>query len=111
MSSGTGPLNDTIIFSRRDLRTVEDILSFKYSFTNKMGITLRTRHYWSKVAPQQFYQLAQDGKLGTPVVPFTQNVNQNYNSSVPTSCTPGSLPRVVLSCGVERYLPIFQPRF
>jgi hypothetical protein len=79
MPSGAGPLNDTIIFSRRDLRTVEDVLSMKYNFTNKMGITLRTRHYWSKVAPQQFYQLDQYGKLQTPATAFTKNVNQNYN--------------------------------
>jgi hypothetical protein len=77
--SGTGPLNDTIIFSRRDLRTVENILSMKYSFTNRMGITLRARHYWSKVAPQQFYELNKYGDLVTPSVPFTKNVNQNYN--------------------------------
>jgi hypothetical protein len=68
-----------IIFSRRDLRTVENVFGVKYSFTNKMGITLRARHYWSKVAPQQFYELNKIGDLITPLVPFTQNVNQNYN--------------------------------
>jgi Domain of unknown function (DUF5916) len=77
--SGTGTINDTVIFSRRDLRTVENILSMKYSFTNRMGITLRARHYWSKVAPQQFYELNKYGNLVAPAVPFTQNVNQNYN--------------------------------
>jgi len=77
--SGTGPLNDTVIFSRRNLKTVENALGFKYNFTNKMGITLRTRHYWSKVAPQQFYELNKYGNLVTPAVPFTKNVNQNYN--------------------------------
>jgi len=79
MSSGAGAINDTVIFSRRNVRTVEDVLSMKYNFTNKMGITLRTRHYWSKVAPQQFYQLDQYGKLQTPTNAFTKNVNQNYN--------------------------------
>jgi hypothetical protein len=78
--SATGlPINDTIIFSRRDLRTVENIMNLKYSFTNKMGITLRARHYWSKVAPKQFYELDVYGQLSTPSVPFTENVNQNYN--------------------------------
>jgi Domain of unknown function (DUF5916) len=77
--SGAGPLNDTIIFSRRDLRTVENTLGFKYNFNNKMGITLRARHYWSKVSPQQFYELNNLGDMATPSVPFTQNVNQNYN--------------------------------
>jgi hypothetical protein len=73
------PINSTIIFSRRDVRTVEDVLSSKYNFTNKMGITLRVRHYWSKVAPKQFYELDKFGDLVTPSVAFTKNVNQNYN--------------------------------
>jgi Domain of unknown function (DUF5916) len=73
------PTDNVIIFSRRDIRTVENLLSLKYSFTNKMGITLRARHYWSKVAPKQFYELDIYGKLGMPAVPFTKNVNQNYN--------------------------------
>jgi hypothetical protein len=77
--SGAGPLNDTIIFSRRDLRTVENTLGFKYNFNNKMGVTLKARHYWSKVSPQQFYELNKFGDMITPSVPFTKNVNQNYN--------------------------------
>ena len=44
-----------------------------------MGLTLRARHYWSKVNPQQFYELDTYGKLQTPTNPFTQNVDQNYN--------------------------------
>lgn len=80
-NSGWAAIDSTgaIIFSRRDLRTVENVLSIKYNFTNKMGITLRSRHYWSKVAPQQFYQLDEYGDLKKPDVAFTKNVNQNYN--------------------------------
>jgi len=70
---------DTIIFSRRNVKSVENILGFKYNFTNKMGLTLRARHYWSKVDPLQFYELDNDGGLRTPTTPFTGNVNQNYN--------------------------------
>ena len=69
----------SIIFSRRDLRTTENIVNIKYSFTNRMGLTLRARHYWSKVNPDQFYELDVYGKLQAPSLPFTQNVNQNYN--------------------------------
>ncbi|MCP9750128.1 DUF5916 domain-containing protein [Ferruginibacter sp. HRS2-29] len=72
-------LTDTIIFSRRDLSVVENVLSVKYNFTNRMGLSFRTRHYWSKVNPQQFYQLDLDGNMQTPDNPFTGNVNQNYN--------------------------------
>ncbi len=70
---------DTIYFSRRKLHTVENILSFKYNFTNRMGLTARLRHYWSKVDPQQFYELDKYGDLQTPSVEKTKNVNQNFN--------------------------------
>ena len=72
-------ISDTIFFSRRNVNSVENVLNIKYNFTNKMGLTLRTRHYWSKVTPQQFYELDVYGKLQTPTNPFTRNVRQNYN--------------------------------
>ena len=74
-----GALGDTIIFSRRNVNSVENVLNIKYNFTNRMGLTLRTRHYWSKVNPVQFYELDKYGDLQTPANPFTQNVKQNYN--------------------------------
>lgn len=78
-AANIGPMGDTIIFSRRNVNSVEDVLNIKYNFTNRMGLTLRARHYWSKVRPVQFYELDKYGKLQTPTTPFTQNVNQNYN--------------------------------
>lgn len=78
-AANIGANRDTIIFSRRNVNSVENVLNIKYNFTNRMGLTLRTRHYWSKVNPQQFYELDVYGKLQTPTTPFTQNVNQNYN--------------------------------
>ncbi len=78
-AANIGTNQDTIIFSRRDVISVENVLNIKYNFTNRMGLTLRTRHYWSKVTPLQFYQLDMYGKLQAPTNPFTQNVKQNYN--------------------------------
>jgi hypothetical protein len=68
-----------VYFSRRQLRSIENVLSSKISFTNRMGLTLRSRHYWSKVDPKQFYTLDNNGNLNTPALPFSKNVNQNYN--------------------------------
>ena len=68
----------TIFFSRRDLKTVENVLSAKYSFNNKSGITFRARHYWSKVHVKQLYELQPDGSL----IPTMQNIpieHQNFN--------------------------------
>jgi len=70
---------DTIIFSRRNVNRVENVLGLKYNFTTMMGITARVRHYWSKVNPLQFYELNIEGDLQGPASPFTGNVNQNYN--------------------------------
>jgi hypothetical protein len=79
-STGWADTNgDTVIFARREVNTVEDVMNFKYSFNNKMGVTLRLRHYWSKVDPKQFYELNKEGDLETPGLPYNENRNQNYN--------------------------------
>ena len=72
-----GALYDSMVFTRRNVISTENVLNFKYNFTNKIGLSLRMRHYWSKVDPQQFYSLKVDGEL----IPTTsnRNVNQNYN--------------------------------
>jgi hypothetical protein len=75
----TGTNGDVIIFSRRHVNSAENVINFKYNFTNRMGFTLRARHYWSKVEPVQFYELDKFGDLQTPIAAFTQNVKQNYN--------------------------------
>jgi hypothetical protein len=68
-----------VYFSRRNIGSTENVLNFKYSFTNRMGLTWRIRHYYSKVKPLEFYLLNNDGLLVAPTTPFTGNVNQNYN--------------------------------
>jgi Domain of unknown function (DUF5916) len=78
-AANIGPLGDTIIFSRRNVNSAENVVSIKYNFTNRMGLSLRTRHYWSKVNPLQFYELDKYGKLQAPTNAFTKNVKQNYN--------------------------------
>lgn len=50
-------------FAKRKRNTIEHILSAKYNFTNKMGITFRARHYLSTVDNREFYLLNRDGSL------------------------------------------------
>jgi len=54
---------DSVILGLRNRRTAENILNVKYSFNNKMGITFRLRHYWSKVDYTRFFNLLQDGSV------------------------------------------------
>lgn len=72
------PGSNDINFARRKRNTIENILSVKYSFTNKMGITFRARHYLSTVDNKEFYFLQPDGKLKANPT-FINGVNQNFN--------------------------------
>ena len=66
--SGDGTIiSDDIIFGKRDQTTYTNILSASYIFTNRMGLTLRARHYWSKVDYRTFHILDQKGHL-TPSI-------------------------------------------
>ncbi len=77
-ANGNRILED-ILFSRRDLKTVENVLSFKFNFNNKSGITLRARHYWSKVEAKQLYDLQNDGTLEPTTHTNVSIQHQNYN--------------------------------
>ena len=67
-----------VIFGRRDRNTVENILSAKYNFNDKMGINARVRHYWSKVDYKEFFTLLENGRLQSNTS-YNNNVNQNVN--------------------------------
>jgi hypothetical protein len=54
---------DSIAFGRRNMVTVSNTLSGVYKFTNKMSLSFRVRHYWSKAAYAQYYRLGEDGYL------------------------------------------------
>ncbi len=69
--------NSNPIFASRDRLTVENTLNAKYNFNNKMGLSLRTRHYWSKVENKEFFNLQTDGTLST-----TTNYGSQYNYNI-----------------------------
>jgi len=73
------PQDDTVIFARRNRNTIENILRFKYSFNARMYITLRVRHYWSKVSNLAFFTLGKEGELISNAN-FNRNLDQNYNA-------------------------------
>ncbi|HUQ96414.1 MAG TPA: DUF5916 domain-containing protein, partial [Chitinophagaceae bacterium] len=99
---------EDVLFSRRDRRTIENILSAKYNFNNRSGITFRARHYWSKVEPRQLFDLADDGSL-TPTKHLDRVIdNQNYNAfnidAVYTlQFAPGSFINIVWKNSVETF--------
>jgi hypothetical protein len=74
----TNNSRDSIFFGTRARRTAENTFDVKYNFNNKMGITLRARHYWSRVDYNAFYNLKDDGYLN-PVNSISRNPNTNVN--------------------------------
>ncbi len=70
--------NGDIIFSRRDRKTSENTFTVKYSFTNKSGLSMVARHYWSQVVVKQYYTLNDDGSL-TSNSAYHENNNYNFN--------------------------------
>jgi hypothetical protein len=69
--------NDSSVFALRERITVENTFNIKYNFTNKMGLSFRARHYWSKVENNNFFLLQNDGLL-KPIA-LNKDVNTNVN--------------------------------
>ena len=104
-----------IIFGRRKVNTIENILGAKYNFNNMMGITLRVRHYYSSVEYKEFFTLQQDGLL-KPNSSFNQNVDQNANffnvDMVYTwQFAPGSFINVVWKNAVFHYTDLVEESY
>ena len=69
----------TSYFGQRNINTVENVLNFKYNFTNKMGLSMKVRHYWSSVKYDCYYTLMSNGHLSSPVnIDFNADDNVNF---------------------------------
>ncbi|WP_343665297.1 DUF5916 domain-containing protein [Chryseobacterium mucoviscidosis] len=74
-----GKNSSDIFIGRRQRNTYENALSSKYTFNEKMALTLTFRHYFSDVTYKQFYTLNQDGSLAETNA-FDKNLNGTYNA-------------------------------
>jgi hypothetical protein len=74
-----------ILFGERDRTNLSQFLEFNYTITNRMNLSLRTRHYWSVLEYHDFFTLNADGSLspnGTLGLDAQGNsaFNLNYNA-------------------------------
>lgn len=53
-----------IIFGRSEIETFNNIAGIRLTFTNKMGLNIRVRQYWTKIKYEEFYKLEDNGELG-----------------------------------------------
>jgi len=73
-----GEIADDIIFGRRNITNVENILQTTYIFTEKLALDFRLRHYWLKAVYDQYYLLGQDGYLQD--TDYSENNDFNFNA-------------------------------
>jgi len=71
--------NDSIIFARRNVNSLENVFSTSYILSNKASLSLRARHYWSGANNKSFYLLQSDGSL-TDNPSYNESKDQNYNA-------------------------------
>jgi len=71
--------NDSIIFAKRNVNSLENILTTSYILSNKANLSLRVRHYWSGALNKSYYLLQQNGSLAD-YPSYSQNKDQNYNA-------------------------------
>jgi hypothetical protein len=66
--------NDSLFFGIRNLNTITNMVTLNYIFTNKMGLTLRVRHYWAQADYTGYFLLNENGKV--------EDANYNGNSDL-----------------------------
>jgi hypothetical protein len=60
---GQNPFPETTLFGERNKSTTISTLDFRYTMTNRMGMTFRLRHYWANVDYNTFFSLDESGRL------------------------------------------------
>ncbi len=69
---------DSVVMSLRRRRTAENVFNVKYNFNNRMALTFRLRHYWSKVHYFDFVNLKADGNTEPlPLASKDPDINVN----------------------------------
>ncbi len=102
-----GIIPDTVLFSRRDIKTLDNTLAIKYNFTKNSGITLNVRHYWRQVISKEIYLLYEDGNLTDF---HTNNHDRDFNVNFFTvdmvyswQFAPGSFMYIVWKNGINSF--------
>ena len=70
--------NEEPIFGRRDWVTVENSLQSNFTFSNRMVLSFRLRHYWSSVQYEALFDLESDGSLSPSA--FSEFRDNSFNA-------------------------------
>ncbi|MGB4960986.1 MAG: DUF5916 domain-containing protein, partial [Saprospiraceae bacterium] len=103
------------VFAKRDISTYETSIRAKYNFTNRMGLTLVTRHYVRSIDNEQLFDLKNDGTLSQNDLPPAQNnrtVNYfNIDMVYTWQIAQGSFVNVVWKNSIGAFDPLFRGNY
>ncbi|CAM3672154.1 DUF5916 domain-containing protein [Flavobacterium gelidilacus] len=71
--------NNDIIYARRNVNTLEQQFTSKYSINNVMNFNLKVRYYWAYAINNKFLTLREDGYFDDNL---TYNLNKNINRNI-----------------------------
>jgi hypothetical protein len=71
-------VDEDIHFGVRDVRSITNIVTTKFTFNKEMDLYFRMRHYWSSAKHKEYYLLGNDGRLQD--TDYNDNHDVNYNS-------------------------------
>lgn len=74
------PVTNEPVIGKRRVERVEGILNGTYNFKARMSLSLRVRHFWSKVHYVNFYHVALDGNFLNHEIAYQPNYDDNYNA-------------------------------
>jgi hypothetical protein len=77
--------NSESVFGQRDFKNMTNTINATFIFTNKMSLSLRGRHNWTRVVYNDYYGLDEDGFLtnsnyGDTLEVRNETLNQNFNA-------------------------------
>ncbi len=71
-----------ITFGRRNQRIFDNTINSSYIFTNTMSLSLRVRHYWTRLEYLSFHELGEEGELNnTNYKGLTDGLQPLHNTS------------------------------
>ncbi|MEO5641925.1 MAG: DUF5916 domain-containing protein [Bacteroidia bacterium] len=70
--------NDSLFFGVRNLNTITNTVTLNYIFTNKMGLTMRVRHYWSQADYTSYFLVNENGKVTDAY--YNKNADVSFNA-------------------------------
>ncbi len=69
--------NPVIVFGRRNVTTITNVISAEYMFNSRMSLNIRARHYWVVAKYYSFYRLDKQGLLDPMEYKGNEDINFN----------------------------------